>query len=68
MKRAGFLYEKLLDRELIRDAILKASRKKRRRRSVRRILNNIDHYVDELYTMIANESFTPSPYLSLIHI
>ena len=62
MKRAGFLYEKLLDRELIRDAIIKASRKKRRRRSVRRILNNIDHYVDELYTMIANESFTPSPY------
>ena len=62
MKRAGFLYEKLLDRELIRDAIIKASRKKRRRRAVRRILNNIDHYVDELYTMIANESFTPSPY------
>lgn len=62
MKRAGFLYEKLLDRELIRDAIIKASRKKRRRRSVRRILNNIDHYVDELYTMIANENFTPSPY------
>lgn len=62
MKRAGFLYEKPLDRGLIRDAIIKASRKKRRRRSVRRILNNIDHYVDELYTMIANESFTPSPY------
>lgn len=43
LKRAGFLYEKLLDRGLIRDAIIKASRKKRRRRSVRRILNNIDH-------------------------
>jgi hypothetical protein len=28
LKRAGFLYEKLLDRELIRDAIIKASRKK----------------------------------------
>ena len=25
MKRAGFLYEKLLDRELIRDAIIKTT-------------------------------------------
>lgn len=62
MKRTGYLYEKLCDKELIRKAIIKASRKKRRRRSVRRILNNIDHYVDELYNMMVNEEFTPSPY------
>lgn len=62
MKRAGYLYEKLCDKALIRQAIIKASRRKRRRRSVRRILNNIDHYVDELYTMMVNEEFAPSPY------
>lgn len=62
MKRAGYLYEKLCDKSLIRQAIIKASRRKRRRRSVRRILNNIDYYVDELYTMMVNEEFVPSPY------
>ncbi len=62
MKRTGYIYEKLCDKELIREAIIKASRKKRRRRSVRRILRNIDFYVDEIYTMMQKEEFTPSPY------
>lgn len=62
MKRTGYIYEKLCDKALIREAIIKASRKKRRRKSVRRILNDIDHYVDEIYTMMLNEEFTPSPY------
>ena len=55
MKRTGYIYEKLCDKALIREAIIKASRKKRRRKSVRRILNDIDHYVDEIYTMMLNE-------------
>lgn len=62
MKRAGFLYEKLCDKNLIREAIIKASRKKRRRKSVRRILNNIDYYVDEIHDMMLKEEFAPSPY------
>lgn len=66
MKRAGFLYEKLCDKNLIREAIIKASRKKRRRKSVRRILNNIDYYVDEIHSMMLNEEFTPSPYRRFI--
>lgn len=66
MKRVGYLYEKMCDKALIRQAIIKASRKKRRRKSVRRILNNIDHYVDELHTMMVNQTFTPSPYRRFI--
>lgn len=61
MKRTGYIYEKLCDKALIREAIIKASRKKRRRKSVRRILNDIDHYVDEIYTMMLNEEFTHRP-------
>lgn len=62
MKRIGYIYEKLCDKTLIREAIIKASRKKRHRKSVRRILNDIDRYVDEIHIMMLNEEFTPSPY------
>lgn len=62
MKRTGYLYERLCDKTLIREAIIKASRKKRHRKSVKRILNDIDHYVDEIYDMMEKEEFTPSPY------
>nr|DAL85213.1 MAG TPA: hypothetical protein [Caudoviricetes sp.] len=62
MKRTGFLYEKMCDKEVIRKAIIMASRHKRRRKTVKRILKNIDAYVDELHTMMVNETFTPSPY------
>lgn len=66
MKRTGYLYEKLCDKTLIREAIIKASRKKRRRKSVKRILNDIDHYVDEIHDMMVNQKFTPSPYRRFI--
>lgn len=62
MKRVGHLYEKVLDRALIREAIIKASRKKRRRKSVRRILDNLDFYVEDIYKMMEAEAFVPSPY------
>lgn len=62
MKRIGFLYEKMCEKELIRKAIIMASKKKRRRKSVRRILKNMDYYVEELYSMMVNETFSPAPY------
>ena len=60
-KRIGFLYEKMEDKGFIRRVILEASRGKRKRREVRRVLKNLDEYVDKTYEMIVSESFVPTP-------
>lgn len=60
-KRIGFLYEKMADKGFIRRVILEASRGKRKRREVRRVLKNLDEYVDKTYDMIVSESFVPTP-------
>ena len=60
-KRVGFLYEKMMDRDFIRATIYKAARHKHKRREVRRVLKNIDEYVDKTYEMVASESFVPTP-------
>lgn len=59
-KRIGFLYEKMADKGFIRRVILEASRGKRKRREVRRVLKNLDEYVDKTYDMIVSESFVPT--------
>lgn len=55
MKRVGYLYEQLCDKELIRQAIYLSSRHKLKRKNVRKILNNVDLYVDKLYDMFVNQ-------------
>lgn len=59
-KRKGYLYEKMLDKEQIRFIIQEAARGKTNRREVRRVLKNLDLYVDKTYEMLATESFKPS--------
>lgn len=59
-KRIGFLYEKMADKPYIRRVILEAARGKRQRREVRRVLSNLDEYVDKTYEMVASESFVPT--------
>ena len=59
-KRVGFLYDKMLDKAFIRDAILRAAKHKTKRRSVRRVLNNLDGYVEKTYALIAGGLFRPS--------
>lgn len=59
-KRIGFLYEKMADKPYIRRVILDAARGKRKRREVRRVLSNLDEYVDKTYEMVASESFVPT--------
>lgn len=60
-KKAGFLYDKMLDRDFIRTVILEAAKGKRKRREVRRVLANLDDYVEKTYDMLASESFVPTP-------
>ena len=57
MKRIGYLYEKVIDIENCKRAILAASKGKRKRRRVRSILNDIDRYAQELSLMLQNEAF-----------
>ena len=60
-KRVGFLYEKMADKDFIRATIIRASRRKRKRRDVRRVLKNLDDYVDRTYEMVKTERFVPTP-------
>lgn len=59
-KRVGFLYDKMLDKDFIRNTIVDAARHKHRRRDVRRVLKYLDIYVDKTYDMLLNGTFRPS--------
>lgn len=56
MKRIGYVYDKMLDKEFIKATIKKASKNKTNRRLVKRVLANIDEYTDKIYEMIETEN------------
>ena len=62
MKRIGNIYSKITDKNNIRKAILNAAKRKRNRKNVRYILKNIVNITDEIYELLKNETFEPSPY------
>lgn len=66
MKRAGNIYENILKKENIRRSILLAARGKKDRPSVKLILNNMDYYVCDIYNMLLNKKYNPSPYVKLL--
>ena len=61
MKRIGFVYDRLLDKDYIKETIKKASKHKTKRRGVRRVLRNIDFYTDALYEMLVNDKVELKP-------
>ncbi|MGL5715057.1 MAG: RNA-directed DNA polymerase [Paraclostridium sp.] len=62
MKRQGFIYEKIISEENIRNAILRASKGKRQRSDVKRILGNMDKYILKIQDLLENEKYIPSDY------
>lgn len=60
-KRIGFLYEKMVDKEFIRNTILLAAKGRRKRFDIEPVLNHLDEYVDAIYVMLLNGAFEPSP-------
>lgn len=66
MKRVGNIYEKITKKENIRRAILNASKGKKQRKSVIKILENMNFYVDEIYSMLMNKTYKPSPYVKML--
>ena len=60
-KRIGFLYEKMVDREFIRNVIYDASRGRRKRFDIEPVLADIDNRVEEMYALLRDGTFKPSP-------
>lgn len=65
MKRKGNIYALIIEKENIKKAILNASKGKKDRKSVKKIIDNIDYYVDEIHNMLKNQTYKPSPYIEM---
>ena len=59
-KRVGHLYEKMLDREFIRQSIVDAARHKHKRREVAAVLSRIDDKVEEMYVLLTGDDYLPA--------
>lgn len=59
-KRLGYIYDKLLDKDQIRESIIANCKHKTSRKEVIDTLNNIEDRVEELYFLLKTESFIPS--------
>lgn len=66
MKRVGNIYEKILKKENIRRAILLASKGKKKRETVKNVLNNMTLFVDQIYNILKNKNYRPSPYVKML--
>lgn len=62
MKRVGNIYTKLCEKDNIKKAILKAAVGKKCRKNVTKVVDNIDYYVNEIYTMLISKNVKLSPY------
>ncbi|MBP3851384.1 MAG: hypothetical protein J6D36_02460 [Erysipelotrichaceae bacterium] len=59
MKRTGFLYEKMLDKELIKSVIIDGSKGKRKRHDVKKVMADVEGYTEKIY-QILEKRFIPS--------
>ena len=62
MKRIGNIYPKICDKNNIKMAIMCASKGKTNRKNVKKIIDNIDYYVDKTYDLLINKNFQASSY------
>lgn len=59
-KRVGYLYERMLDKEVIRNCIITGSRGKRKRQDVKEVLSDVDGYTEKVYKLLATETYVPT--------
>ena len=62
MKRMEYIYDKVCNIDNIKVAIMRSSLGKRGRPFVKRILDDIDIYAENIQKMLLNKSYVPSPY------
>ena len=62
------MYDKMLDKDLIRFVILDSARHKYRRREVRKVLTHLEKYVERTYKILSEGSYVPTrPKLKTIY-
>ena len=61
MKRVGYLWEQMIDKNNMELAILNATRRKRGKKKVEAIRANVSDYADELIELLESGAFVPSP-------
>lgn len=59
-KRVGYLYERMLDKEVIRSCIITGSRGKRKRQDVKEVLSDVDGYTEKVYKLLETETYVPT--------
>lgn len=59
-KRVGYLYERMLDKEMIRSCIITGSRGKRKRQDVKEVLSDVDGYTEKVYKLLTEETYVPT--------
>ena len=62
MKRVGNLYSQICNKNNVRKAILNASKGKKSRPNVKRIVDNINFYVEDIHKMLSTKEIKFSPY------
>ena len=68
MKRVGYLYNKMLNKELIRQVIEDSAKGKHKRHDVQKALENINKTIDKVYDLVLNDSYVPTkPHNVTIH-
>ena len=55
-------YQEIIDKNNIRKAIIKSSKGKIKRRDVKKVLNNIEYYVEQIHEMLISKSYKHSDY------
>jgi len=62
MKRIGFIYDKIYDKDNIRNAIYNASKGKKKKRMVKWVLANEKNVIETIHQMLKNKTYIPSKY------
>lgn len=68
MKRVGYLYNRMLNKELIKQVIEDSAKGKHKRHDVQKALENINKTIDKVYDLVLNDSYVPTkPHNVTIH-
>ena len=68
MKRVGYLYEKMEDKSLIKQVIMKGAKGKKKRWDVKEVMADVDGYTEKIYDLVVTKSYVPTkPRRKLIH-
>jgi hypothetical protein len=65
MKARGNIYSKIVEKNNIEKAIIKASNGKKDRKEVKKVCYNMEYYTMQIQEILKNKTYIPSPYTEL---